>query len=218
MPLHSATFRHRLWPCEVDVHHYFPGFLAPADVVFEALWDRRDLTLIAGCDVACVDRVAHAGLAALHYLRGGRTCDVRRLCEVIRRDWTATDLADLADLAVAIGSDVTLSPLLVAVEAPVRRGTAMSPADYEAWRLRVDVSGVLALPWLLELRRLSWSRRPVFLWVALASDEHALRRGSPDLPPGRRALVGARVRRIRRGLRALPAAVRALPRLDAARR
>ena len=36
------TLIKQTWPCDIDVHQFFPGFLAEPAGVFELLWARRD--------------------------------------------------------------------------------------------------------------------------------------------------------------------------------
>lgn len=47
-PQHSLTFINDQWPCDIDAHHRFPGFLAEPPQVFDALWERRQLLPVAG--------------------------------------------------------------------------------------------------------------------------------------------------------------------------
>src|SRR3954452_14707989 len=47
LALHSATYAHPLWPCEIDVHERFPGFLASPQATFDALWPYRTLATVA---------------------------------------------------------------------------------------------------------------------------------------------------------------------------
>ena len=60
------------------MHCKFPGFLADPQVVFDALWDRRTTTRVAGRELPCCDVLGNALIMALHVLRtpnwtGGQT-------------------------------------------------------------------------------------------------------------------------------------------------
>ena len=44
---HSRTFVHRDWPCDLDVHRFFPGFLAEPETVFDELWRRHEAIEVA---------------------------------------------------------------------------------------------------------------------------------------------------------------------------
>lgn len=66
---HSVDLTNDHWPMSIDVHSYFPGFLAPADEVFDQIWARRNEFEQAGHLVPVTDLVSSALVAALHYLR-----------------------------------------------------------------------------------------------------------------------------------------------------
>ena len=66
---HSAHYIHRQWSTDIDVHYLFPGFLAPPQQVFDALWSRRDSVQIAGVAVPAPDRLGQSLVVALHALR-----------------------------------------------------------------------------------------------------------------------------------------------------
>lgn len=216
LPMHSLTHRHPSWPCELDLHDRFPGFFDDPQDVFERLWERRQTVLVAGREIPCPDPAGHALVLALHSLRdphdGAKAHELAmlegRVTEIADDDW----LLDLARFAADLGAADTAAPFLDRVGAPaVGRGTT-EPADLRAWDLRTRPADVTAVSWVHELRRLPWSRRPGFLWYAACLTEPELRLSEPDLPPGRSAVLRARVRRLRRGLSALPAAVRSVRR------
>lgn len=50
---HSRTLIHAEWPCDIDLHFRFPGFLAPPSHAFDALWETRRKALLGHkpCDV-----------------------------------------------------------------------------------------------------------------------------------------------------------------------
>ncbi|MCW2847274.1 MAG: hypothetical protein JWR90_1248 [Marmoricola sp.] len=212
MPHHSVTMHHPQWPCEIDLHHYFPGFLAPAQEVFELLWDRRASVVLAGRDVTCVDRIAHAAVAGLHYLRHETdprsVANLHGLTDHVLGTWSAADLAVLSELAVATGSSITLAPLLTGVGAPAgAAGDAARQVGLEGWRLRTRPHSSTVV-WLIALRRTPWRRRPLFLLHAVFPPFV-----TPDLRRtrrGRRAQVVDRLRRLGRAARALPALPRDL--------
>ena len=66
MPVHSVSLLSDFWPVTIDVHHYFPGFLAPPREVFETFWERR-VDVEVGRQAPTLDPVAHAALAALTF-------------------------------------------------------------------------------------------------------------------------------------------------------
>ena len=66
---HSVHFIHDEWPCDLDIHYNFPGFLAPDEVVFEELWRRRTSVEVAHWPVPCADLLGQSAIVALHGLR-----------------------------------------------------------------------------------------------------------------------------------------------------
>src|SRR5690606_3402197 len=112
LPLHAAVATHPTWPIQVDVHWAFPGFLAPADTVFEVLWSRRSTLAVARVQVPCTDPCGSAAVYGLSILRDGRLRekDLSALVERLRahRDELRAGLAEVAERT---GSTRTLSPV-----------------------------------------------------------------------------------------------------------
>jgi hypothetical protein len=217
LPMHSLTHRHRGWPCELDLHDRFPGFFAEPQEVFERLWERRGTVTVAAQDVPCPDRAGQTLVLALHALRDrndrAKADELTKLVEQVVADATEASLGELAELARDLGAADTAAPFLDQVGAPpVGRGTT-GQDDLRAWHLRTEPATTTAVSWIHELRTVPWYRWPGYLWYAATLSEVELRLAEPNLPEGRGPLMRARVRRLRRGLRALPAAVRAVRRL-----
>jgi hypothetical protein len=216
VPLHSVMHRHPLWPIEVDVHCWFPGLLGdPADV-FEVLWDRRTTVRIAHASVPAPDRVAHAALAALHYLRDAATewgqASADRLARRVET-WSRDDLVALGKLAAATGATESLEPFLRRVGAPIVKSSMPLAVSLDDWNMRADAETRQVLPWLVELRRRPWRRRPAYLWWSLWLTDEFFRSKSEEPMTGR-DLLRARLLRLHRAWRALPAARADLARLS----
>ena len=214
LPMHSLTFRHVQWPCELDLHDRFPGFFADPQQAFETLWERRTTVRVAAQEIPAPDRAGHALILALHSLRDPhetwRQTELHDLERRLADDLGPEGLRDLAVLADALGAADTAAPFLRAVGAPPIGVGSLSAADLRAWRLRTEPSDATAVSWVAELRRLPPRAWPRYLWYAAWLSEHELRLAEPNLPPGRRAAWNARLRRLRRGLTALPAAARSV--------
>lgn len=210
LPMHSLTHRHPSWPCELDLHDRFPGFFADPQEVFERLWAGRVSVEVAGRPIPAPDRAGQALVLALHELRDPHDpVKAHALGDLVERvtSFSAGDsLRDLAELARDLGAADTAAPFLDRVGAPSPGRGTTDPADLRAWRLRTQPHASVA-GWVDQLRHLPPYRWPRFLWYATFLTEDELRLDDPNLPPGRRALLGARVRRLRRGLRGLPGAV-----------
>jgi hypothetical protein len=214
---YSRTIRHARWPCELDLHVRFPGFLAAPEKIFERLWTRHDTAVVAACELPCLDRTAQALLLAVNALRDPGAPDKRLeledLVQRVRESFDATDLTDLAELAQAVGAVETAAPFLQLVGAVPRAAGDADPTGLRAWRMRTQPEWRVAT-WLDDLRATPKRRWPRYVWYAVMLTETELRNAEPQLPPGRRAVLGARLRRIRRGVRAAPGAWRSVRKLD----
>ena len=218
LPMHSLTHRHRAWPCELDLHDRFPGFFADPQLVFERLWEGRTTVTIAAREIPCPDPAGQALVMALHALRdpqvAAKAHELSDLADRVFRTATPDSLRHLAELARDLGAADTAAPFLDLVGAPpLGRGTTDSK-DLQDWRLRTQPASATAVSWVHELRRLPWYRWPGYLWYAATLSEVELRLAEPNLPPGRVHLLRARVRRLRRGLAALPKAVRSVSSIE----
>lgn len=217
LPMHSATHRHRAWPCELDLHDRFPGFFADPAEVFERLWERRVTVTVAARELACPDLSGQILVLALHCLRDphemGKADELAKLAAVVTDMACEDSLRDLADLAHHLGAADTAAPFLDRVGAPVVGRGSTDHADLRSWRLRTQPADVTAVSWIHQLRQLRWYRRPAYLWYAATLSDVELRLADPQLPPGRMHLMRARGRRLLRGVKALPGAWRAVRRI-----
>ena len=167
LPEHSVTMRHPTWPCEIDVHSYYPGFLADPSVVFDVLWESRTEIVLGGQPIPVGDPAGNAAILALHSLRaGGAVGQDPAYTPLVAavRSYDPDLRQDLSDIAAATGALETLGPFLREVEAPaprvpVRRGT---PADLEAWSLLCEAgtqtTGAALVYELTRTRMWRWPR------------------------------------------------------------
>ena len=212
--LHSRSFSHEGWPCDLDVHRWFPGFLADPSAVFEALWRRRE-TLEFGHRACFVpDRIGDLLILALHSLRSSNT-DRRHRAElehvIATTALTVDERADAASLALATGCAATLEGVLP------RLGVIVAPPQHElvspelrAWRGRVIAGSSSTYSWIAELRRAPWRERVTLVGRAIWPSTRDLHLHAPDLVPATLPRLRARLARYRRSLRSMPAAMRAL--------
>lgn len=213
VPWHSVNHRHPQWPCEVDLHHWFPGFLGDPAEVFEVLWRRRQSVRLAHRDLAAPDPVAHAALIALHHLRDGTDAYKQELLDdlaVVVAGWTPEQRADLAHVAADTGASHALAPFLRRVGCPELLSTVPLAIPSQDWDLRSQTNTVEVFPWLVGLGREPWHRRPAYAWHAWRTGDQAVRRQGTF---GRKEVAAARRARLRRGVKALPDAVREYRRL-----
>lgn len=220
LPMHSLTHRHRAWPCELDLHDRFPGFFVEPQAVFERLWEGRVDVTVAAREIPCPEPAGQALVLALHALRDphdpSKAAELAQLAERVTEGATPSSLRGLAELARDLGAADTAAPFLDQVGAPpLGRGSTRAD-DLRAWQLRTQPADVTGVSWVHELRRLPWYRRPGYLWYAATLSDVEIRLAHPGLAPGRLPLLRARLRRLRRGLAALPDAVRSVSTIEPA--
>jgi Uncharacterised nucleotidyltransferase len=211
LPMHSVTYAHPLWPCEIDVHDRFPGFLADPQTTFETLWCHRTTAHVAGREMSCPRPAAHAAIAALHALRDADSAtsqhQLSRLIDVLTSTFDDAQRAELVAVARRAGAEGTLWPVLRALGV-ADDGSPATPHDLTDWRIRTASTGVRSIGWVLELRRTPLRRWPAILLHALLLTEGEIRDAQPEAAPGAWGLLRARLRRLGWGLRDLPRAVR----------
>ncbi|KQP97452.1 MULTISPECIES: nucleotidyltransferase family protein [unclassified Rathayibacter] len=215
---HSRTFIHPSWPCDIDAHRFFPGFLASEHVVFDELWERRIPMEIADRVCTIPDRAGSMLILGLHALRSraDNPRHARELSYMIEH--TALDAdqrIDLADLARRTGAESTLAEVLLAVgatpsaQAPTKDDPATAAA-LRAWNHRVASGASTGYMWTSIIRRQRGWQRLVTIGHALwpeRADLLRMRPGTPDTVAGRSI---ARIRRLAAGAPAVRQAVATL--------
>jgi hypothetical protein len=201
---HSVHYIHDEWPCDLDIHFNFPGFFAPDDVVFEALWERRATVEVAHWPVHCADFLGQACIVGLHALREPEAprsrADVDWLVGALARRGGAAD--QLAAVVQRTGCAESLEPLLRRTGATVLPDAWSDTDDRRSWRSRSAISGAATTAWWLELRATPWQQRPGVLYRALVPAPEHFVSGHLGAELTRGALLRLRARRLMRGLRA----------------
>ncbi|SDH63397.1 nucleotidyltransferase family protein [Microbacterium pygmaeum] len=213
--LHSRAFLHQEWPCDIDLHAYYPGFLRPPAEVFEALWARRTRLEFAhyACDVP--DRLGSILVLALHSLRG--TARQQRHADELnglyRVSLTRDERLQLGALALATGSAGTLETVLprlgVDVDIPAED---LASRELQEWRERVRSGSHGAYFWIVAFRRANWRQRIAVTGRAIWPTRADLLLSRPDVVDTRWGLLQGRVQRWGRGIASLPDALRATSR------
>ncbi|MEO6412236.1 MAG: nucleotidyltransferase family protein [Pedococcus sp.] len=202
---HSAHFIHAEWPCDLDVHYSFPGFLAPEAVVFEALWATHTTVEVAGCVVPSPSVAGQALVVALHALRDpSRATSQQDLGHVT----TAVDNLDdqqrreLIGLALETGAADTAEPILL------RAGASPSPHTpsplLRSWMLRQRYSEAAGSLWIEQFSRATWRERPRVLMRAAVPRREVLLSSHLVDSASRRDVALLHLRRWRHGIAALP--------------
>src|SRR6478609_1484612 len=136
---HAVTLVSDGWPCTIDLHRRFPGFLADDATVFEHAWRGRTRARIGHVEVVVPGRVLAAAITVVHAERspmivetsGDRTCAL-----AVAGSFTSEERAELEELVAATGSAEPLQALIAAAGARVPAGSPASPS-LEEWRRRV---------------------------------------------------------------------------------
>lgn len=211
---HSVSYVNQRWPCDIDVHRFFPGLLADPHDAFEALWLSRREMVFAGRSVDVPDRAGSAIILALHSLRDGPSHPrhSRELDELLKSSFDQLELTELADLIREVGAEGTLSGVLNPLGLSAHFGEAVETDDLRAWRSRVEADSTRAYFWLVKLRREPWRRKPHVFLRALWPSRSDLVSGYPDMPDAPRQRVRTRIVRLSAGFKGLPTALRALRR------
>jgi hypothetical protein len=209
---HSAHYIHRDWPCDLDVHYNFPGFLAPAQQVFDALWERRTTVEVAGQDVPTPDAVGQALVVGLLALRDPRRPqsldDLEHVAGAIEGAPGDDSVTAVAELARATGSAQTAEPLLTRLGVPAEpTGHAELTAQLVAWRRRQEFSEAAGSLWLIAFSEAPWHRRPGILLRAAFPPREALLSSHLAAGASRSQVARLHLRRLRRGVAGLPRSV-----------
>ena len=131
---HATVLSHAHWPCTIDVHGIYPGFLTDPDIAFEEVWAHREVARI-GSETCLVPGVVPA--AAITFLHAERSRSISATGSDLQVAITRVErLSDderrgLEDLALRTNSQGSLLPLLRVAGATVRpeqTPTSSSPA------------------------------------------------------------------------------------------
>lgn len=155
---HARTLEHPEWPCHLDLHRYYPGFLMPAPDVFDTLWAARSATTMANRSCWVPAPSDHWLIAALHADRSRDAAQLRDL-EDRARTRLQDDLADLVERARRTGASGPLS-------GPLRRLTGTAPTLSTGqeeltrlWRRRVASEHTLPEALAEQFRGADWKGR-----------------------------------------------------------
>ncbi|WP_062296268.1 nucleotidyltransferase family protein [Demequina maris] len=207
---HSITLIHDGWPCDIDAHVQFPGFLAPAQAVFDELWTRREPLVLAGIELDTVDRAGAFLVAALHALRtpaqtARHEAEVRGLVSRVIPSTDAATRADVVALALDVGAIDTARPVLARLDVSLPEPTPHGrDAALDAWRARVGGRGEILAQWFPIVSRTRWRDRPALVARMVWPTDASFRKSHPETPPGRVAAARGRLMRVGRGFRAAP--------------
>lgn len=214
-PNHSRSFIHPDWPCDIDVHSHYPGFLADPSVVFDTLWSRAANERFATQDCPRPDRPSSALILALHSLRS--TEDVTRhgqeLAQLYKAPFAPSERAAIGELAAVTASREPLDTVLATLGiAALPTSVPVGRPVRETWRIQSDLDGntMGTYRWVQALRTAPLAQKPKVLWHAIWPTDEDLRLIRPDLPLTSRARNVERRHRLWKGATALPRVIRSI--------
>ncbi|NYF12741.1 hypothetical protein HDC34_001035 [Pseudoclavibacter sp. JAI123] len=231
---HSRTLIHESWPNDIDVHHYWPGFLGNPQSAFDRLWLHRIQVNVAGHPIDTPDIAGSALVLALHSLREeGQVSDDSRqmteyteLVEALKR-MQGTDseyiagartTASLSEqiLQDAVGTDSTQTARRFLIDlghdVPLVPNSAASE-PLRLWRLNAKAEHAMT-GWMLKLQRAPLLEKPGIAARAFFPARADLEAIDPDLRNGAISLRQAWWRRVSRGLHGIVQARRDLRAFD----
>lgn len=213
---HSVALVNQTWPCDIDLHRHYPGFIADDALVFDVLWGRREQIILANASVVIPDRGSSALILALHDLRTPfeerHRASLASLIELSRHQPEL--IQDMAITAEKTGSLATLDPFLRAVGFRTPNDELFHQRRdprYIRWMAMTSQPQRTYL-WITRLFEVKGVAKLRVLWHAAVSSEYELRAQHPTTPPGRLAIASLRARRLRSGMASLPSATRSFVR------
>ncbi|MGO2748679.1 MAG: nucleotidyltransferase family protein [Pseudoclavibacter sp.] len=231
---HSRTLIHESWPNDIDVHHYWPGFLGKPEEAFDRLWMHRIQVDVAGHPIDTPDRAGSALVLALHSLReeGQVSEDSRQMTEYVEliealkkmegtdseyvsTTRTSTSLTEQI-LHDAVGTDSTQTARRFLIDlghdVPFVPNATASEA-LRLWRLNSKAEHAMT-GWMLKLQRAPLLQKPGIAARAFFPSRADLEAIDPELRNGAISLRKAWWRRVSRGLHGLVQARRDLRAFD----
>lgn len=205
---HSITLIHPQWPCDIDVHTSYPGFLAPPAQVFDALWRRREPHDLAQVTCFGPEPSAQALVLLLHGLRAPHLSKNAIEIDQARERFAAMAPEELDDVVTLVGQ-TGCAEVVHDLFADVGREIPMPAtptAEYLQWRLISRPSRTEG--WVAAISAAHGRERLVLLYRAVLPSREHLAIDHPEATVSRVAAARAYRARLIRAAALMPAAVR----------
>lgn len=133
---HARTLEHPHWPCHLDMHRYYPGFLGPAQETFELIWATRDRVGEGPLRVDVPSQKDHWILATLHTIRSG---DARQAIDLRHHAQTAFagDMSSVVARAIQLHAFEPLREEFALLGEPGPPMPGEEPPLLAAWKRRL---------------------------------------------------------------------------------
>ncbi|NQX11401.1 nucleotidyltransferase family protein [Microbacteriaceae bacterium VKM Ac-2855] len=202
-PVHSLTFYHASWGCDIDVHFTFPGCDGEPDAVFDVLMQHTIELPLAHVQVTTLDAIAHAIVIALHGLRTPWEPRNQRELSFLIDAIDRVQVPAMYACAEAMGCLPALAPFFRALDADRYARTDFGRPSSD-WMIRTTArtSGSIRL---INVINAPWRQKPHLVKLALFPSVEALRSVDLFLPVEHPSdLRLARRRRLIAGIRRVP--------------
>lgn len=203
--MHSITLVHEYWPCSLDLHRFWQGYLAEPGAVFDELWAGSvELSVAGSMTVRTPGFVDSALMYVLNELRSAPRPllphIVAATAERLRAELGDRAGAELFARAKRLGAEYSADILLAEL------GVELAPPETPSerlieWRLWTLGEASHTARWMHHLSTSPWYRKPIVLLRALAVTPSQLRAFRPDMQPGIRSYVSVWWARLRKGAR-----------------
>lgn len=210
--LHSVTLIHDQWPCDLDVHRFFPGFFAPAEEIFELLWSGRDVHRTSGGEVLTPSRAGMAVIVALHAARSPNVeksrSDITSVSEAIATRFTPTETAEFCEIVRVGRSQWVLRELIAELGLPLTDDDA-TPAEKAIWLKNQQSAPDKATSlWIREILDAPAARKHRVVLHAIWVPRRQIPRNDPERLPSLSESWSYQRTRWARGLRGLVGYIR----------
>lgn len=204
---HSVTLLHPDWPCDIDVHTSYPGFLASPEQVFAALWARRERHALAGVPVWGPDRSTQTAVILLHGLRAPFLLKNQREIEQSHGRIAALPAAQVDEVVTLLhetGADEVVHDFFAALGRPIAVPDAPT-AEYLRWRLITQPSRTEG--WVAAISGARGRERLMLIYRAVLPTREHLAIDHPQAAVSTGAALRAYLTRLTRAARLAPTAV-----------
>jgi hypothetical protein len=210
---HSITLCHAEWPCDIDLHHFFPGLFAGPERVFDHLWETRSEVVVGGRTVGAPAPADHALVLLCNALRdqGGSKArsDLERLARLIDAGELSWDAVLRTARTARAGSVILPFARDRGYELPAED---LGRHELMAWELSTGAAGGLGA-FVYWFPRSTWPQRWGMVKDALSADRAQLAARDPEWSRRGMSHWRGNLRRILRGVRETPALLRGLSQL-----
>lgn len=101
---HSISLLHPHWPCDIDIHHRFPGLDEDSARVFNEMWRQSRLISLCGVNVRVPSECDSKIIVLLHALRNPWLARHRRQLEFSRLSETSAGILELVGRGETLGA------------------------------------------------------------------------------------------------------------------